>query len=178
MDKSDYNNRAAWYETGERKEREFCALLVDEYGIAAEINPDKARDKTLPDLIVAGELADLKTQHTPFYKAREIAGIDPARLVSLNLKDALRYREHWPRLWLYFWVEWPESSREIGDTLYRVRAVRGVYRARMEQIDAMILRHRVQLRGLLRRQDGEGGAKNQYHLSLDWGFMELPRKEW
>lgn len=32
------------------------------------MNPDKARDQTLPDFLVGEELADLKCQNTPFFK--------------------------------------------------------------------------------------------------------------
>jgi hypothetical protein len=65
----DTEDRSWWYIHGERLEERFVSICRERLKIGAMINPEKARDSTVPDLVVEGVLADLKTQNTPFFTA-------------------------------------------------------------------------------------------------------------
>ena len=60
-------NKKAWVELGSKYEKEFVKLL-GKCRIKAEINPQKKIDPYVPDLLVEGRVAELKTRRTPFFK--------------------------------------------------------------------------------------------------------------
>lgn len=98
-----------------------------------QINPGKAMTPTLPDLLVDGKIADLKTQETPSFTAHA-CGLDPRYTVTLNLKDVRYYRESYPDIVLYFWVNW--RHRQWRDRT--VDYLGGVYRVPLAAILTLI----------------------------------------
>jgi hypothetical protein len=99
-----------------------------------KINPGKATTPTVPDLLVNGQIADLKTQETPFFTSHVFAGLDPRYTVTLNLKDVRYYRESYPDIVLYFWVNW--RQRQWRDRT--VEYLGGVYRVPLTMILTLI----------------------------------------
>lgn len=97
-------------------------LLRKHFNKRALINPAKRRDKYAPDLIVEGYLADLKTQNTPFFTADRYH-VDPQFAVTFNRKDFERYKEFYPQIHIYFWLEWQETEG-FG---YRVRPMTAIF---------------------------------------------------
>lgn len=98
--------KRVWYEMGARVEEIFVQKLAPACGIRAQINPEKEKDPTLPDLVVDGQLADLKQQATPFFQASRLYGFNPQTTVTFNAKDYRRYCTRYPELDVYFWVDW------------------------------------------------------------------------
>lgn len=105
----DTEDRGWWYLHGEKLEEQFVALCQGYLNIRACINPDKTRDKTVPDLLVDGCLADLKTQNTPFFTADRY-GMDPRFSVTFNRKDYERYKNLYPNIIIYFWIDWKQTA--------------------------------------------------------------------
>lgn len=101
-----------WVEKGRELEDEFVQTVAPVAGLDARINPAKDDDKYAPDLLVDGELADLKTQHTPFFTAGKY-GIQPHFCVTFNTKDKTRYVKKYGDLPVYFWVKF-EAGRQYG----------------------------------------------------------------
>lgn len=90
---NDLEAKGAWCRYGAELEHEFVAAHGHLLGL--RINPDKAQDPTVPDLV---SLADVKTVSTPMR-------IHPG-CVTLNCKDVFRYRRLYGTLAIYFWVRW------------------------------------------------------------------------
>lgn len=100
---NDLQNKKYWCKDGEKIEEAF----VNRYGTTLDlkINPEKTINPYAPDLLVScTNLADLKTQNTPFFKAETLYGIDPSYAVVFNRKDAVRYYRKYPSIKIYFWV--------------------------------------------------------------------------
>ncbi len=99
-------DKGPWCQTGITFEEAF----VSKYGadLSLVINPQKQIDPYVPDLLDTskGNLADLKTQNTPFFQARTRYNMNPQFAVTFNLKDHRRYNELYPDIDIYFWVEW------------------------------------------------------------------------
>jgi hypothetical protein len=127
----DTEDKLAWCADGVERENDFVARVAPALKLDAKINPEKETNIYAPDLVVNGVVSDLKSQTTPFYTARRMfrnvkrpQGIDPQYAVSFNRKDYLRYKEHYPNLDVYFWVEW--MALEGFGT--KVRPLVGIYR--------------------------------------------------
>jgi hypothetical protein len=156
-------DKAYWIRDGEKKEGSFVSLVLPALGFRGEINPAKAADPYAPDLLVEGHLADLKCQRTPFFKARELHGVDPQYAVTFNRKDVERYSAQYPSIDIYFWIHWQETMRVIGGKTLSVNPIAGVWRASFATI-----RHLVELRSvrshdyLHRLFDDAGNARSSY----------------
>ncbi len=98
-----------WLRHGEVLETRFVELSKAKLRLDARINPEKKNDSTVPDLIVEGVLADLKTQNTPFFTAGRY-GIDPRYAVTFNRKDYERYKRLYPLIVIYFWLDWTQTE--------------------------------------------------------------------
>lgn len=100
-------DRAWWHIHGENLEKKFVELCRSKLNLNAIINPEKDDKPYVPDLIVNDNLADLKTQNTPFFTANRY-GIEPRFAVTFNKKDYIRYKELYPDLIIYFWIDWQQ----------------------------------------------------------------------
>jgi len=99
-------DKGPWCVTGATFEETF----ISKYGPALNlvINPEKAFNKYAPDLlnVTTQNIADLKTQNTPFFQAAARYGLDPQYAVTFNTKDYDRYLSLYPKIEIYFWVDW------------------------------------------------------------------------
>lgn len=158
---ADPQDKKAYCEYGVKKEFEFIEffnLYVEEGGV--EINPKKETDPFAPDIILYGELADLKSQRTPFFTAKRYH-LDPRFTVTFNRKDVLRYRELYPYLHIVFWIDW-KTTEWSG---IKVAENHAVYLATFEQIERLVLSaplHEYKDR----KHDREGNARSSYLLDV------------
>ena len=155
------NDRDYWHKEGERLEVEFVSRCKAR-GIEAIINPKKKHDKYAPDLIVFGNLADLKCQFQPFFTAYLKYRKNPQWSVTFNRKDYERYGELYPDIDIYFWV-WFEEQYRFG---VKVLPVRGVWHSPFSRICSMVddgvPEHVYHTRG----GEGDVNAKSSFILNL------------
>lgn len=129
----DTEDRGWWYIHGEKLEASFVRLCRERIGINAHINPAKELDKTAPDLIVDGVIADLKTQNTPFFTAGRYK-LDPRFTVTFNRKDYERYKRLYPDVVIYFWLDWTQTTWRDN----RVAYLGGIYRLPFTEVASII----------------------------------------
>ncbi|MFC3859590.1 HD domain-containing protein [Deinococcus antarcticus] len=160
----DTEDRAFWYEHGERQEHEFLQLAA-RHGLPVRLNPAKTRDKTAIDLLLTlpdgREVpADLKTQNTPFFTAGKY-GKNPGRAVTLNDKDIRRYERLYPDAVILFHVNWTTLTWR-GQ---HVPPLHGVWSATLPEIKKLIQQpaHTYQRR----KTDPRPNAASSHVLSLD-----------
>jgi hypothetical protein len=79
------------------------------YGYDAIINPKKETDKYAPDLIVNGRLADLKHETAPLFTSGRY-GVEPQYSYTFNRKDYIRYKNLYPDIDIFVWLEWKTTS--------------------------------------------------------------------
>lgn len=164
-------DKQAWCEYGEYWENQFCNFS-HLYGIDANINPEKKKDKYAIDLVVRGlerfEFADLKRVQEPFFKCARY-GYQPRTTVTLNHKDYIHYRYKYPaefkanKLAILFWVTWPEEAR-FG---HHVKAVDGLWLLSLEVLDLWIRKGRIMCHDYEeRKQDSGTNAKSSWMIDL------------
>ncbi len=122
----DTEDKLWWTEHGARMEARFVDEVAPQLGLDAVLNPAKASDPFAPDLIVRGQLADLKVQNTPFFTAARY-GLDPQHTVTFNRKDYLRYSELYPEIELFFWVAWTTLEWPARQPRARVQKMAGLW---------------------------------------------------
>jgi hypothetical protein len=160
-------NKAAWVVYGRSLEFLFVEK-ARQLKLDAAINPEKTTNPYVPDLIVNGRLADLKSQRTPFFTA-SMYGVSPSSAVTFNLKDFERYRAHYPELDIYFWIDWRQTREVFGGTEFYVPRRKGVWRAAFRQIENCIEWGIARLHEYERRkEDVNGNAKASYVLDINW----------
>lgn len=165
----DPEDKGWWLLHGEALERQFVALCQKHLKLNAVINPAKATDPTAPDLIVEERLADLKTQNTPFFTAQR-HGIDPRFAVTFNRKDYERYRDLYPEIDIYFWIDWTQTEWN-GRT---VEYLGGIFRLPFAQVAQMIEAGAPEHYYQRRQNDIAGNAKSSFVLDIR-NFEELFR---
>ncbi len=164
----DTEDKNWWVRHGERLELEFVERIGSEFDLDVEINPAKSHDTFAPDLILDGELADLKVQNTPFFTAGR-RGFDPQHTVTFNRKDLLRYQELYPRLTVVFWIEWTVTSWPHANPTHHVRPMSGVWTTPLDKISGLVETGRAPLHRYGRRiGDTAGNAQESYLLDLRW----------
>jgi hypothetical protein len=154
----DPQDKKAYCEYGAKKEKEFIAffdLHVEQGGV--EINPKKATDIYAPDILLYGELADLKAQQTPFFTAGKYR-MDPRFTVTFNRKDVARYSDLYPHLHIVFWIDW-KTTEWSG---IKVPEVHGVYLSTFAQVAQMIKAGAPEHVYKDRKNDRSGNAKSSY----------------
>ena len=118
-------------------------------------------------MVVDGQVADLKCQQTPFFKARVLYNLDPQYVVTFNRKDYLRYRRLYPGITLYFWLDWQARKMLIGQSAFAVAPLAVVWRAPFAQLAALIEQRIAPLHAYHRRQgDLQGNAKESYLVDV------------
>jgi hypothetical protein len=156
-----------WVIEWAKREVLFVEKVCPELGLLAGINPEKSSNRYAPDLVVSGLIADLKCQQTPFFKARDLYGLDPQFAVTFNRKDYLRYKEQYPTIIVYFWVDWQGREKVIRGTRYAVQPLAGVWRAAFSALAALIESEQAPLHTYQRRQgDTQGNARDSYIIDL------------
>ncbi len=146
-----------WLGHGEKLEECFVALCANKRFLNAIINPEKIKNPTAPDLIVEGRLADLKTQNTPFFTSWQY-GIDPRYAVTFNKKDFDRYRDLYPEIIIYFWINWLQVEWKG----VKVEPFNGIFRLPFSEIAKMIEGGTPEHVYRNRKNDTGGNAKSSY----------------
>jgi hypothetical protein len=158
-------DKTKWCKDGERVEQSFVRIHGEQLNII--INPEKTTNKYAPDLLnsKSGCLGDLKTQNTPFFRASSLFGIDPTYAVVFNLKDRNRYRELYPSIDIYYWIDWIAVKFQIGNKVTAVEPLYGVWRVNFKEFDKYLdgapLHDYMQ-----RRNDTQGNAKSSYVIDI------------
>lgn len=129
----DTEDRSFWYVHGEQLEKQFVEFCNANTELQAQINPTKLVDKTVPDLLMNGYLADLKSQNTPFFTADRY-GIPAQYAVTFNRKDYERYSRLYPEIEIYFWIEWQQLEYRER----KVKYMRGIYYAPFSYLKQLI----------------------------------------
>jgi len=131
----DTEEKNFWLRYGESLEQAFVALMqAHNPGSRVRINPAKEQDLTAPDLLcLSGRIADLKSQFTPFFSAGKY-GLDPRYTFSFNTKDMDRYRQFYPDISIYIWVNWVQDTLTLRGREIKVRPYQAVYRIRLSEL--------------------------------------------
>jgi hypothetical protein len=167
----DLQNKTLWCKEGQKIEEAF----VEKYGtqLQVAINPQKVVNPYVPDLVNQQGLADLKTQNTPFFKARKLYELNPSFAVVFNRKDYERYRDKYPNLDIYFWVEWHSVKFEMGSFVQEVEYVNGVWKIGFPELSQVISRSPEHFYKQ-RVNDTKGNAKSSFVLNiLDREFIKV-----
>jgi len=157
----DPEDKDWWLNSGERLEHQFVQMLATEKVAKVELNPDKLNDPTAPDLLLDGQLADLKSQRTPFFSANRYSK-DPRWTVTYNRKDLERYASLYPNIQILFWVVWEQLSYHS----YSVEPLSGVWLTSNAEILARIKAGAPEHRYVRRQEDQLGNAKSSFLLDL------------
>ena len=153
-----------WCKDGEKIEHAFVRTHGQNLGL--EINPEKTTNPYAPDLLYNNEqLADLKTQNTPFFKAEKLYGIDPSYAVVFNRKDAVRYYREYPNIIIYFWVEWHSVKFQMGNFERNVKYINGVWRIDFQDL-IEVLKSSKEHFYQQRVNDTKGNAKSSFVLDI------------
>jgi hypothetical protein len=132
---SDLQNRAIWYRHGVRKEDVFVEKYEGKFGV--QINPEKKRNPTVPDLIYNRNFADLKCQNTPFFFAYKV-GLDPTYAVTFNLKDAYNYGKwgkNYEDIVIFYWVDWVAVNMISNGKSYLANPITGIWKVDFSQLE-------------------------------------------
>jgi len=168
----DLQNKGPWWQRGVEKENIFVHTFGRMLHVA--INPDKEFDPKVPDLIrvESGQLADLKTQNTPFFSASRY-GKNPQTVVTFNLKDVDYYQRCSPNIFIYFWVEWIAVTFQKGNQRITVAPMTGIWGIPFPGL--LDLTRTAPVHAYIqRRNDQQRNARDSYVLDLsDTGFIRL-----
>ena len=157
----DTEDKSWWLQHGERLELDFVVKSQKLLGLDVSINPQKSVDRTAPDLMFEGRLADLKTQNTPFFSSSRY-GIDPRYCVTFNRKDFERYATSYPEIVVFFWVDWKQLSyRE-----YSISHLAGVYKVEFTQLREMVASGAPEHVYQRRIHDKAGNAKSSFLFDI------------
>lgn len=131
--KEDTEDKSKWLEIGVELENRFVHFMAKHSHIDVQINPQKDADPTAPDLYVPGYgLCDLKSQQTPFFTAGRY-GIPPEHAFTINAKDIIRYRELYPQLGIFVWLNW-ENNLASENRFRKIPYKWGVYFTRIQDL--------------------------------------------
>jgi hypothetical protein len=133
----DTEDKMRWCREGELYEQMFVEKMNQHSHLSLKINPEKAKNPLAPDLWVPEYgLCDLKTQRTPFFTANQY-NISPSNAITLNMKDVIRYRELYPEIGIFFWINW-QNNKASNERFKPVDYKWGVYFATMGFILSLI----------------------------------------
>jgi len=169
----DINNKQWWVIHGENLERAFVKDICPKIGLDARINPDKKVNCYAPDLIINGKLSELKCVMTPFYTAgRKVSHwgrrSNPMTTVTFDRKDYILYKEHYPRIQIYFWVSWLDNQFTAANgKVIEVKSLSGVWHTPFKALSVGIEIGRYPHHEYLGRvDDTRGNSKSCYLIDL------------
>jgi hypothetical protein len=169
----DTEDKPRWCADGETKEHAFIRMWGGRIGY--KMNPQKKYDKFLPDLISTqtSALADLKSQHTPFFTAMKTYGIEPKYAVVFNVKDRVRYDKLYPEIDIVYYVNWIAVKADIHGQIYQVSPFMGIYKIPFKEFLPILDQAPVHKYGR-RISDLQGNAKESYLFDIRQpGFVQL-----
>lgn len=160
--RNDAENRSEWWNKAEVWEAEFIKRFGKELGVM--INPFKEINKTAPDLICQDSVfGDLKFQSAPFFKAKDLYGVDVQYSWSLNEVDIIDYAyKHYDKFKIYVWSSWKKDMEYKG---IKVKAMSAVFETDIQKLRRLIATS-PPLHEYIKRKYGKDNAKSSYVLDL------------
>lgn len=158
-------DKSYWCKWGADMERRFVNDVAPYLNINAQINPEKRRNKYAPDLLVDGHLADLKYHECPFFLSNALYQVDNQYSVTFNCKDFERYARLYPDLLIFMWLHFVDTEMEVGGRRYRVRPLRGVWKAPFQRVAKLVSKAPVHAYKN-RKDDRIGNARDSYVLDI------------
>lgn len=160
----DLQDKSRWCHDGESMEQSFVRRFPE---LGFRINPEKDTNPYAPDLInvTSKNRADLKGQHSPFFKAGDLYGVEPTYAVVFNLKDKQRYEKHYPEIDIVYYVDWLPIKADIYGKIYHVEPLKAVYITPFEKLNQLLNQsplHSYQQR----RHDNKGNAKESFVIDI------------
>lgn len=155
---------------GATLEEEFVRRFHRKIFLDVEINPEKKTNPYAPDLRIGHnkEIADLKTQNSPFFTAGDrFSGYNPRYTVTFNVNDYERYLQFYPDIHILFWVDWQmlEWENRFGE-MYKVDYLHGVWHCKLSSIKQFIQEGAPKHGYQRRKNDFRGNAKDSYLLDI------------
>lgn len=165
IDLHDLQDKLHWCADGENQEQAFIRRYGSDLGYA--MNPQKDNDPYAPDLLstATGVLADLKSQHSPFFKAKELYNIDPTYAVVFNLKDKIRYAQNYPNIDILYYLDWIAVKADIHGRPFSVAPLCGVFRVPFWKFFNVLDGAPLHTYGQ-RRYDHKGNARSSYVVDI------------
>jgi hypothetical protein len=158
----DTEDKQSWCSYGEDVEKSFAGIRLPSLGLGGFVNPQKAKDKYTHDLFVQFP-CDLKTVRTPFFKAKEMFGIDPQYAVTFNEKDGTRYSELYPNIIVIFDISWDDCGKVINGVQYNVKPMHLTVSGFLKDIKRAIVASGLAKVDYARRvNDTQGNAKRSW----------------
>lgn len=155
-------DKSWWLQHGLELEYQFVELCRNKLNVKAEINPAKSDSPAAPDLLVDGNIADLKVQNTPFFSATKYS-MDPRFTVTFNRKDFERYSALYPEIVVYFWVNW----KQLAWKDFRVQKLNAICKAEFSLITEQVASgNAIEHIYMHRRGDTKGNAKSSFLLDI------------
>lgn len=158
----DTEDKNWWCHHGENLEVSFVEICREQLHLDMQINPEKAKDRYAPDLIVHdGEkyiIADLKTQNTPFFTASRY-GMDPRYAVTFNRKDYTRYKTRYPDIVIFFWLDWVQTRWKDQEVAPLAGIFQCPFRFLLDEIEKGNAKEHFYL---ARKYDTAGNAKSSF----------------
>jgi hypothetical protein len=155
-----------WYKLGLKQEAYFVEHIAPLIPIEADINPAKETDVTAPDLMIAGEVAELKNQQTPFFTVRRKFGLDPQFTITFNRGDYRSYKAKYPKMDIYFVVDWRLLSYDDHGTKIVVVPMKAIYKVNFSLLSRKIEAGEVRLHEYGRRKGDPHNETHGYVFSL------------
>jgi hypothetical protein len=153
-------NKIEWCNNYLSKEIEFCEIL-NKMNIKSMINPDKKLNKYAPDIIVNNNIADLKYRATPFYSSNHYYNIDPQYAITFNVKDYTHYKEKYPDITIFFWIDFKETSRVYKNKKIEILKINKILYSHLDEFEKILIDSPIH--SYLRRQnDTQGNAKDSF----------------
>jgi hypothetical protein len=178
--KNDTELKNWWLKHGEVKEHEFVELMATKRpDLMVSMNPRKEVDPTVCDLIYgnAGKSSDLKCQMTPFFSAKQY-GMDSKYTFTFNSKDYVRYKELYPEIDLFVWVDWKQTELKLGNRNWKTEPYHAIYKISLKDIEFLVDAGQAPLHSYQRRSvsekkhplkghvDKKGNATASYLINL------------
>jgi hypothetical protein len=169
----DTEDKSHWCKQGIDQEKAFVETYGTSLGYA--INPKKSDDDYVPDLVslTTGNLADLKSQHRPFFKAYDKWGYNPTFTVVFNVKDRKRYELEYPDIDIIYFIDWEAVKASIYGKFYYVEPLTGVYKISFH--DLLKILDNAPVHGYKNRKNiNDGNAEESYVFQVfSPGFKKL-----
>lgn len=167
MERNDFishntEDKSWWCHHGENLERSFVNICQTQFALDVKINPEKVQNRYAPDLILTengvDQLSDLKTQNTPFFTSKRY-GMDPQYTVTFNRKDYERYKQLYPEIIIFFWLDWKQTEWKS----FRTNYLAGIFRVNFHDMMTAIESGKVPEHSYIYRvNDTAGNAKSSF----------------
>jgi hypothetical protein len=160
----DVEDKKAWCEFGEKLENEFLEKVSKNYRINVARNKIKDDNPYTHDIWTIVP-SDLKFIRTPFYKAKDLYGIESRYAITMNDKDVIHYKEY-PLFLIVFdilYEDWMEEREIRVATIHQIISLIDENKAKKH-----ILKNRI--------NDTKGNGKANWIFDYRW-FSKIFKKQ-